>query len=153
MNPDPDSPPPADPQANLEAATASLVDALQATTQLRRRIAAATDGALAEVLLQQLEHQRETVAMLLEWLRQADAALDSHLRAYLFQATDEPPPEGVTDTGLRAVVTPPAEVPVPPSAPSPVPAPVPVPAGLPGPVAAVRTTTLPLTPAHQRIRG
>jgi uncharacterized protein len=65
-------------------AITSLMEELEAVDWYNQRVHAATDGELAELLAHNRDEEKEHAAMLLEWLRRRDPALDRHLHTYLF---------------------------------------------------------------------
>jgi uncharacterized protein len=65
-------------------ALVSLMEELEAMDWYQQRIDAAGDPELAAVLEHNRQEETEHAAMSLEWLRRKDAALDEHLRQYLF---------------------------------------------------------------------
>lgn len=67
-------------------AIASLMEELEAVDWYDQRVAVATDGDLKAVLAHNRDEEKEHAAMVLEWLRRADPALDKNLRKYLFTA-------------------------------------------------------------------
>jgi hypothetical protein len=80
-----------EPAAELEKDTidrhraiVSLMEELEAVDWYDQRIDAATDEELREILMHNRDEEKEHAAMVLEWLRRRDAALDAHLREYLF---------------------------------------------------------------------
>jgi uncharacterized protein len=62
----------------------SLMEELEAMDWYQQRIDATLDPELTAVLEHNREEETEHAAMSLEWLRRHDAALDEHLREYLF---------------------------------------------------------------------
>jgi hypothetical protein len=62
----------------------SLMEELEAMDWYQQRIDATVDPELTAVLEHNREEETEHAAMSLEWLRRHDAALDEHLREYLF---------------------------------------------------------------------
>ncbi len=62
----------------------SLQEELEAIDWYDQRVEAATDPELAELLAHNRDEEKEHAAMLLEWLRRHDPALDVQLRRYLF---------------------------------------------------------------------
>jgi len=66
-------------------AIASLMEELEAIDWYDQRIAATTDGELAEVLRHNRDEEKEHAAMVLEWLRRHDETLAEELRTYLFK--------------------------------------------------------------------
>lgn len=65
-------------------AIVSLVEELQAVDWYDQRVDATQDGELRAILAHNRDEEKEHAAMLLEWLRRHDPALDKQLRAYLF---------------------------------------------------------------------
>jgi len=80
-----------EPQDQLDPATidrhralVSLQEELEAVDWYAQRVDAANDPELAAVLAHNRDEEKEHAAMVLEWLRRNDPALDRHLRTYLF---------------------------------------------------------------------
>jgi ferritin-like protein len=69
-------------------AIASLMEELEAVDWYDQRVAAAEDDELRAILVHNRDEEKEHAAMVLEWLRRQDPALDRNLRKYLF--TEEP---------------------------------------------------------------
>ena len=69
-------------------AISSLMEELEAVDWYDQRVAVATDDDLKAVLAHNRDEEKEHAAMVLEWLRRRDPALDANLRKYLF--TEEP---------------------------------------------------------------
>jgi hypothetical protein len=69
-------------------AITSLMEELEAVDWYDQRVAATTDEELKAVLAHNRDEEKEHAAMVLEWLRRQDPALDKNLRKYLF--TEEP---------------------------------------------------------------
>jgi ferritin-like protein len=65
-------------------AIASLMEEFEAVDWYDQRVAATTDPELAAILAHNRDEEKEHAAMVLEWLRRHDAALDRMLRTYLF---------------------------------------------------------------------
>jgi hypothetical protein len=65
-------------------AIVSLMEELEAVDWYDQRVHAATDEELSGLLAHNRDEEKEHAAMLLEWLRRRDPALDRHLRTYLF---------------------------------------------------------------------
>ena len=65
-------------------AVTSLKEELEAIDWYDQRIDATGDAELAELLAHNRDEEKEHAAMVLEWLRRRDPALDRHLRTYLF---------------------------------------------------------------------
>jgi len=74
-------------------AMTSLCEELEAIDWYDQRVSATSDTSLASVLAYNRDDEKEHAAMLLEWLRRRDSALDANLRRYLF--TDQP----ITEVG------------------------------------------------------
>ena len=66
-------------------ATVSLMEELEAVDWYDQRIDAATDEELKAILRHNRDEEKEHAAMVLEWLRRQDPALDQQLRTYLFK--------------------------------------------------------------------
>jgi uncharacterized protein len=69
-------------------AVVSLMEELEATDWYDQRVAATADEELKAVLAHNRDEEKEHAAMVLEWLRRQDPALDRNLRKYLF--SEEP---------------------------------------------------------------
>jgi ferritin-like protein len=65
-------------------AIASLMEELEAVDWYDQRVAATEDAELRAVLAHNRDEEKEHAAMVLEWLRRQDPALDRNLRKYLF---------------------------------------------------------------------
>jgi ferritin-like protein len=97
-----------DPQAlgpeivDRHRAIVSVMEELEAVDWYDQRVAATSDDELRAILAHNRDEEKEHAAMVLEWLRRQDPALDRNLRKYLF--TKEP---------LRALIA--AEKAAPPS--------------------------------------
>lgn len=65
-------------------AIVSIMEELEAIDWYDQRLEAAHDDELREILRHNRDEEKEHAAMTLEWLRRHDAALDAHLRTYLF---------------------------------------------------------------------
>ena len=66
-------------------ATLSIIEELEAVDWYDQRVLASDDAELRAVLAHNRDEEKEHAAMLLEWLRRHDAALDTHLHTYLFR--------------------------------------------------------------------
>jgi ferritin-like protein len=64
----------------------SLMEELEAVDWYAQRADASADDALREVLVHNMNEEKEHAAMTLEWLRRSDPKLDEMLRRYLFQS-------------------------------------------------------------------
>ena len=62
----------------------SIQEELEAVDWYDQRVAAASDGELADILAHNRDEEKEHASMVLEWLRRHDQVLDGHLRTYLF---------------------------------------------------------------------
>ena len=69
-------------------AVVSLMEELEATDWYEQRVNATDDEELKAILAHNRDEEKEHAAMVLEWLRRQDPALDRNLRKYLF--TEEP---------------------------------------------------------------
>ncbi|HTW54743.1 MAG TPA: ferritin-like domain-containing protein [Stellaceae bacterium] len=65
-------------------AITSLMEELEAVDWYDQRVAVATDDELKAILAHNRDEEKEHAAMVLEWLRRHDPALDANLRKYLF---------------------------------------------------------------------
>ncbi len=65
-------------------AIVSIMEELEAIDWYDQRLEATKDAELKEILRHNRDEEKEHAAMTLEWLRRHDAALDEHLRTYLF---------------------------------------------------------------------
>ena len=65
-------------------AITSLMEELEAVDWYDQRIAATDDAELKAILAHNRDEEKEHAAMVLEWLRRRDPALDANLRKYLF---------------------------------------------------------------------
>jgi ferritin-like protein len=65
-------------------AIVSIMEELEAADWYDQRVHAGTDPELKEILAHNRDEEKEHAAMVLEWLRRHDKALDQHLRTYLF---------------------------------------------------------------------
>jgi uncharacterized protein len=69
-------------------AIVSLMEELEAADWYDQRVAACDDAELKEILAHNRDEEKEHAAMVLEWLRRRDPALNDHLKTYLF--TEKP---------------------------------------------------------------
>ena len=69
-------------------AVVSIMEELEAVDWYDQRVDASADEELKGILAHNRDEEKEHAAMVLEWLRRHDAALDRQLRTYLF--TDKP---------------------------------------------------------------
>lgn len=66
-------------------AIVSLMEELEAVDWYDQRAAACTDPELRAILIHNRDEEKEHACMVLEWLRRHDAALDGHMRKFLFR--------------------------------------------------------------------
>jgi ferritin-like protein len=69
---------------DVHRALVSLQEELEAADWYNQRARASDDAELTAILEHHRDEEKEHAAMLLEWLRRRDPALDRHLRTYLF---------------------------------------------------------------------
>jgi ferritin-like protein len=69
-------------------AIVSLQEELEAVDWYDQRVDAAGDPDLKKILAHNRDEEKEHAAMVLEWLRRRDPALDEMLRTYLFSEGD-----------------------------------------------------------------
>ncbi len=86
-------------------ATMSLMEELEAADWYDQRVRATDDADLRAILAHNRDEEKEHAAMLLEWLRRHDEALNGHLRTYLFTAgpIHEPAPAGAASDGSLGI--------------------------------------------------
>jgi ferritin-like protein len=65
-------------------AIVSLQEELEAVDWYDQRVSAANDPELKQILAHNRDEEKEHAAMVLEWLRRRDPALDDNLRTYLW---------------------------------------------------------------------
>jgi len=65
-------------------ANVSLQEEFEAIDWYDQRVSATGDAELADILAHNRDDEKEHAAMVLEWLRRKDPALDEQLRKYLF---------------------------------------------------------------------
>jgi ferritin-like protein len=65
-------------------AIVSIQEELEAVDWYDQRVDAALDPELKQILAHNRDEEKEHAAMMLEWLRRRDPALDEQLRTYLF---------------------------------------------------------------------
>jgi hypothetical protein len=73
-----------EPTMDRHRAMTSLCEELEAIDWYDQRVKATSDASLAAVLAHNRDEEKEHAAMILEWLRRRDPALDQNLRSYLF---------------------------------------------------------------------
>lgn len=70
---------------NRHRAILSIIEELEAVDWYDQRVQATDDPELQAILSHNRDEEKEHAAMLLEWLRRHDEALDRHLKTYLFR--------------------------------------------------------------------
>ena len=65
-------------------AIVSLMEEMEAADWYDQRVKATKNDELREILAHTRDEEKEHAAMVLEWLRRSDPALDEHLKTYLF---------------------------------------------------------------------
>jgi uncharacterized protein len=65
-------------------AIVSLIEELEAIDWYDQRVKATQDPVLAAILAHNRDDEKEHAAMILEWIRRQDPALDEQLRLFLF---------------------------------------------------------------------
>lgn len=73
---------------DMHRAIQSLIEELEAVDWYHQRMDACKDEELKNILKHNRDEEKEHAAMLLEWIRRKDSALDKELKDYLF--TDKP---------------------------------------------------------------
>src|SRR6202050_5122800 len=76
------------PTIDRHRAIVSLQEEFEAVDWYDQRVDATTNADLGAILAHNRDEEKEHAAMVLEWLRRQDPALDRNLRKYLF--TDAP---------------------------------------------------------------
>lgn len=69
---------------NMHRAIISLIEELEAVDWYNQRVDACKDQELRAILRHNRDEEKEHAAMLLEWIRRQDSAMDQELRQYLF---------------------------------------------------------------------
>lgn len=69
---------------DMKRAIDSLREELEAIDWYNQRIDATFDAALRDVLVHNMDEEKEHAAMLLEWIRRNDEVFAEQLRVYLF---------------------------------------------------------------------
>jgi ferritin-like protein len=73
---------------DMHRAIVSLMEELEAVDWYNQRVDACRDPDLKAILAHNRDEEKEHAAMVLEWIRRRDAALDKELRDYLFSTGD-----------------------------------------------------------------
>lgn len=69
----------------LHRALNSLIEELEAVDWYQQRVDATEDENLREILAHNRDEEKEHAAMILEWIRRNDKAMEKELETYLFQ--------------------------------------------------------------------
>jgi ferritin-like protein len=69
---------------DMHRAIISLMEELEAVDWYNQRVDACRDPALKAILAHNRDEEKEHAAMVLEWIRRQDPALDRELKDYLF---------------------------------------------------------------------
>jgi len=69
---------------DMHRAIKSLMEELEAVDWYQQRMDATKDEDLGAILRHNRDEEKEHAAMVLEWIRRHDPALDTYLREYLF---------------------------------------------------------------------
>lgn len=69
---------------DLHRAVVSLMEELEAVDWYNQRVEAAQDDELRAILAHNRDEEKEHAAMVLEWIRRRDPAMDKELREQLF---------------------------------------------------------------------
>jgi len=77
---------------DLQRATDSLEEELQATDWYRQRAEACNDEELKKILIHNMNEEKEHAAMLMEWIKRHDKEFDEEFRKYLNSE-----PKGITE--------------------------------------------------------
>ena len=73
---------------DMKRAIDSLREELEAIDWYNQRADATSDADLRDVLIHNMDEEKEHAAMLLEWIRRHDEVFAEQLRVYLFSAED-----------------------------------------------------------------
>jgi ferritin-like protein len=73
---------------DMHRAIVSLMEELEAVDWYNQRVDACKDPALKAILAHNRDEEKEHAAMVLEWIRRQDPALDKELKDYLFTAKE-----------------------------------------------------------------
>jgi hypothetical protein len=73
---------------DMHRAIQSLMEELEAVDWYNQRVDACRDAELKKILAHNRDEEKEHAAMVLEWIRRRDPALDKELKDYLF--SDKP---------------------------------------------------------------
>jgi len=73
---------------DMHRAITSLMEELEAVDWYNQRVGACKDEELRAILAHNRDEEKEHAAMILEWIRRKDTAMDKELKDYLF--TEKP---------------------------------------------------------------
>ena len=73
---------------DMHRAITSVMEELEAVDLYNQRVDACKDDELREILVHNRDEEKEHAAMVLEWIRRKDPAMDKELKDYLF--TEKP---------------------------------------------------------------
>jgi len=73
---------------DMHRAITSLMEELEAVDWYNQRVDACKDDELRAILVHNRDEEKEHAAMVLEWIRRKDPAMDKELKDYLF--TEKP---------------------------------------------------------------
>lgn len=77
-----------EPTLDMKRAIDSLREELEAIDWYNQRADATSDADLRDVLIHNMDEEKEHAAMLLEWIRRHDEVFAEQLRVYLFSEED-----------------------------------------------------------------
>ncbi|MGM0541731.1 MAG: ferritin [Pseudomonadota bacterium] len=69
---------------DMHRAIISLIEELEAVDSYNQRVDVCKDDELRAILAHNRDEEKEHTAMLLEWIRRQDPAMDKELKEYLF---------------------------------------------------------------------
>ncbi len=69
---------------DMHRAIVSLTEELEAIDLYNQRVDACKDDELKAILVHNRDEEKEHAAMILEWIRRKDSAMDKELKDYLF---------------------------------------------------------------------
>ena len=69
---------------DMHRAISSLMEELEAVDWYNQRVDACKDQELRDILAHNRDEEKEHAAMVLEWIRRQDPAMDKELKDYLF---------------------------------------------------------------------
>jgi hypothetical protein len=69
---------------DMHRAIISLIEELEAVDSYNQRVDVCKDDELRAILVHNRDEEKEHAAMILEWIRRKDSAMDKELKDYLF---------------------------------------------------------------------